>query len=67
MRCLTCNDGLNDKESTRFCEKTGQYLDTCDICLGTDFLLEEYAIKKQREVNKRLNEIQRDSLISCNE
>lgn len=35
MRCLACNDPLNNRESTRKSPLTGVYYDLCDKCLGT--------------------------------
>ena len=32
MRCLSCDVALNDFESTRKSEKTGQYVDLCNRC-----------------------------------
>lgn len=32
MRCIICNDNLNDYELTRKDPQTGEYLDTCSNC-----------------------------------
>lgn len=32
MRCISCNTLLNDFESTRKIESTGEYLDMCNRC-----------------------------------
>ena len=32
MRCIICNDNLNDYELTRKDQNTGEYLDTCSQC-----------------------------------
>ena len=33
MRCCSCNENLNDYESTLRSRSTGQYLDMCRKCL----------------------------------
>jgi len=32
MRCLACNQELNDFESTRKSQKTGEFIDLCNDC-----------------------------------
>jgi len=32
MRCISCNNNLNDSESTRKIASTGEYLDMCNRC-----------------------------------
>lgn len=42
MRCLSCNDLLNDRESTRKSSITNQYIDLCDQCIqGTGIAYSE--------------------------
>ena len=43
MRCLQCNEALQDHEATRKSSTTGQFLDTCDACLGDELLAIEEA------------------------
>lgn len=43
MRCLQCNEALQDHESARKSSTTMQYLDTCDVCLGDELLAIEEA------------------------
>ena len=33
MKCRCCDDDLSDYESSLKSEKTGEYLDTCLVCL----------------------------------
>jgi hypothetical protein len=35
MRCLACDEELNDYESTRKSAVTGEYYDLCNTCLET--------------------------------
>jgi hypothetical protein len=35
MRCLSCNKGLNDHESTRKYASSGTFVDLCDRCFST--------------------------------
>ena len=43
MRCLQCNEALEDHEAVRKSSTTGQFLDTCDACLGEELLAIETA------------------------
>jgi hypothetical protein len=45
MRCLECNEALQDHEAVRKSKTTGEFLDICDNCLGEEFLAIEEAIK----------------------
>ena len=35
MRCVSCNTILTDKEATRKSPITFEYLDMCNVCLGS--------------------------------
>ena len=35
MRCLACDCVLNNKESTRRSASDNEFVDLCDVCLGT--------------------------------
>jgi hypothetical protein len=61
MRCQICNDALTDVEATRLSKQTGEYLDTCNICLGEEFLILELANKQKDLVTDKLNAIQEAS------
>ena len=61
MRCQCCNDGLTDQEATRKDSNTGEYLDTCNICLGDEFLMLEAAVEQATKVTDRLASIQESS------
>ena len=61
MRCLSCNSNLTDQESTRKSRDTAEYLDTCNDCLGIEFLLVEEALVQRDRVTRKLNAIQEES------
>lgn len=56
MRCIECNEALEDHEAVRKSKQTGEFLDVCDACLGEEFLLMEEALSMGEKVKATVEE-----------
>lgn len=63
MRCCSCDKNLNDFESTRKLESTGEYLDMCNECykdiefdvptvVRSDLNPNEYVVEEQEYIDE---------------
>lgn len=64
MRCKACNKRMNDLETTRKYENTGEYVDLCTTCLK----LSEYTgiVVERKDLEYMITEIDADPYL-CKE
>jgi len=58
MRCIICNRVLSDREAVKRDKYTGEFLDTCSVCLASSALNNNWCCSSEDDtIEEQLDEL----------